>query len=296
MDQLQYSYDQIKYFLVVAKKGSISKGAKELNISQSALTQSIHNLENTLGVTLFTRNARGVILTDVGKTLYDNALPGDEFFKQAIIKTLRQKENLDPKLYKIDASPSIASYYIAPVLRKVIEAYPSINFQITNHTNPSNIIKKVQNNEVNMGIHRTSTDFSSKEIEVKQLHLVHPVFAYNKEYFHFDKDITTKELAQNLIIIKDSTGSYDNAWMQYTFPHYMTSKSDTITTELVKGGVGVGMLPEQICMQDGLDYVYPIDMKIHNRGVFACYNENDEIAKYITKLIISHLNTFQKKA
>lgn len=295
MENVEYSYDQLKYFLVVAKNGSISKGAKSLNISQSALTQSIHNLENALGVTLFTRNARGVILTDIGKTLYDNALPGDKFFKDAIIKTLRSKDNLDPKTYRIDGSPSITSYYIAPILRKVIEAYPSINIEITNHTNSSNMIQKVQNNEINMGIIRTDKNFSSKEIEAKRLHLVHPVFAYNNQYFDLKKDITLKELSEHLIIIKESSGSFDNTWMQYSFPHYMTSRSDTITTKLVKGGVGIGMLPEEICIQDGLDYIYPVDMSIKERGVFACYNENDEVAKYISQLIMDYLNSHAKK-
>lgn len=295
MDTTKYNYDQIKYFLVVAKNGSISKGANLLGISQSALTQAIHNLESSLGVTLFSRSARGVVLTDIGKTLYDNALPGDKFFKDAIIKTLRSKDNLDPKTYRIDGSPSITSYYVAPVLRKVIEAYPSINIQITNNTNSSNMIQKVQSNEINMGIIRTDKNFSSKEIEIKRLHLVHPVFAYNKQYFDLKKDITIKELAKHLIIIKENSGQFDTTWMQSSFPHYMTSKSDTITTKLVKGGVGIGMLPEEICIQDGLDYIYPVDMAIKERGVFACYNPQDEVAKYISQLIMDYLNSHAKK-
>ena len=57
-------------FYTVANAGNISKAAKELYISQPAISKSIQKLEDNLGCKLFSRSSRGVILTDEGQLLY----------------------------------------------------------------------------------------------------------------------------------------------------------------------------------------------------------------------------------
>ena len=58
-------------FHTVAKCGNISRAAKELFISQPAISKSILKLEAELGTTLFHRNSRGVSLTEQGHLLYE---------------------------------------------------------------------------------------------------------------------------------------------------------------------------------------------------------------------------------
>ena len=59
-------------FYTVANAGNISKAAKELYISQPAISKSIQKLEESLNCKLFSRSSRGVILTDEGTLLYDH--------------------------------------------------------------------------------------------------------------------------------------------------------------------------------------------------------------------------------
>ena len=59
-----------RIFYVVAKKGNITKAAEELYISQPAVTQAIHSLENQIGATLFIRAKKGVTLTEEAKVLF----------------------------------------------------------------------------------------------------------------------------------------------------------------------------------------------------------------------------------
>ena len=59
-----------KVFYTVANTGNISKAASELFISQPAISKSIRKLEQSLDVTLFSRNSRGVQLTEEGEILY----------------------------------------------------------------------------------------------------------------------------------------------------------------------------------------------------------------------------------
>lgn len=59
-----------RVFYTVANTGNISKAAEQLFISQPAISKSIRKLEQSLDVTLFSRNSRGVQLTEEGEILY----------------------------------------------------------------------------------------------------------------------------------------------------------------------------------------------------------------------------------
>src|SRR5690606_4563284 len=64
---------QLRHFLVVAKHRKLLAAARELNMSQSALTRSIKTLEDYVGAPLFGREARGVRLTVFGQSLSAHA-------------------------------------------------------------------------------------------------------------------------------------------------------------------------------------------------------------------------------
>ena len=66
---------QLKYFTVAATELHITRAAEILHIAQPALTQSIKRLENELGVQLFIRNGRNIILSDTGKLFYKKITP-----------------------------------------------------------------------------------------------------------------------------------------------------------------------------------------------------------------------------
>ena len=57
---------QLRYFVEVARNGSISKAADLFNVSQPAVTNRIKDLEKDIGMTLFTRSRSGVALTPCG--------------------------------------------------------------------------------------------------------------------------------------------------------------------------------------------------------------------------------------
>ena len=67
---MNVNFELYKVFYVVANNQSISKGAEVLSISQPAVSQAIHNLEDQLDATLFVRTKKGIILTKEGEELY----------------------------------------------------------------------------------------------------------------------------------------------------------------------------------------------------------------------------------
>ncbi len=70
---MSISLKQIKYFVATAELGQVSKAARELSVSQSAVTSAIKELESTVGDRLFSRSARGVDLSPTGRRFLEGA-------------------------------------------------------------------------------------------------------------------------------------------------------------------------------------------------------------------------------
>ncbi|MBA3695401.1 MAG: LysR family transcriptional regulator [Methylotenera sp.] len=73
------NYHHLNYFWQVAKQGNLTKTAERLHVSQSALSSQIAQLEHNMGVKLFSRQGRKLVLTDIGHTTFSYA---DEIFKR----------------------------------------------------------------------------------------------------------------------------------------------------------------------------------------------------------------------
>ena len=75
---------QLRYFLAVAESEHMTNTAKQLHIAQPALTQSIHRLEQELGVSLFERAGRGIRLSPAGAYVRDRVKPAMETLENVV--------------------------------------------------------------------------------------------------------------------------------------------------------------------------------------------------------------------
>ncbi len=110
---------KLKYFLVVAKEQHVTKASEYLCIAQPALTQAIKSLESELGVKLFAKNGRNVVLTEYGVFLQkrlETLLP--EFDKIPLeIESLKNKINKTVKI-NIRAASTLVVNAIAKYAQK----------------------------------------------------------------------------------------------------------------------------------------------------------------------------------
>ena len=75
---------QLETFIVVADQGSFNKAADALYITPPAVTKQINILEKELGLQLFIRTHRGLVLTEAGKSLYKDAKYVIQYCKDSV--------------------------------------------------------------------------------------------------------------------------------------------------------------------------------------------------------------------
>ena len=132
------NFEYYKVFYFVAKCNSLTAASKILNISQPAISQSIHNLEDALGVELFVRVSKGVRLTQEGEALFAYVSKGCE---QLVMgeEIIRQMQCLEAGEITIGASDMTLQFYLLPYLEKFHEEYPKIKISVTNAPTPETI-------------------------------------------------------------------------------------------------------------------------------------------------------------
>lgn len=285
-----YSYDAIKYFISVASHGNLSRAAYSLGISQSALSQSMKNLEKSLNIKLFNRNTRGIILTNEGKKLYELAQKGDNYFREAIVTTLRLSQSIELKTFRIAASSSILYAYVFPIMKKLVAKYSNVNFEFFPYIKETEIVKKLQNEEVDLIIDKTNAKFIMKEITSRTIIYNNYYFAYNPDYFEFDDVVNIKELKDYPIIIKDRTGKNDSSWMKSSFKRLIMCTSDHNIIGLIKEGVGIGLCSNTITEKEGLKIVKLKGYVPLKRAVEAFYLDSNSFAKEFVDEIISSIS------
>lgn len=107
---------QIEYFLAVSKTKSLTQAAKELYVSQPAITSAINNLEQELGVQLFMRTKRLVELTDEGETFQAHASIVIADINKTITQMTQVKEKKQGRI-RIAANPLLAKCFLLPAFQ-----------------------------------------------------------------------------------------------------------------------------------------------------------------------------------
>ena len=106
---MDINYELYKVFYYVAISLSFSDASKQLFISQSAVSQSLQQLESALGVRLFSRTARGVTLTAEGSVLYDYAAQALSLLEAGEARIAQSRELLKGEL-SIGVSSTLTKY------------------------------------------------------------------------------------------------------------------------------------------------------------------------------------------
>ena len=126
---LSFSLKQIRHFLAAAETGQISRAAVEHNISQSALTASIHGLEALLGSPLFERRPNGVALTHAGTRFLPLARKVAAACNEALAVTSEFPRKVQGRL-TLAVTYTIAGYFLTPLLTRFRRIFPQVELAV----------------------------------------------------------------------------------------------------------------------------------------------------------------------
>jgi len=122
-------WDKLKIFHTVAEASSFTKAATVLNLSQSAISRQIQSLENELKIKLFERHARGLVLTDNGKYLFQTAHEVIAKLKDVEAIFSDEKNKLKGKL-TVTTVVSFGTTWLTPRIKEFMDLHPEIEVEL----------------------------------------------------------------------------------------------------------------------------------------------------------------------
>ena len=122
-------WDKLKIFHTVAEASSFTKAATVLNLSQSAISRQIQTLEHELKIKLFERHARGLVLTDHGKYLFQTAHEVISKLKDVEATLNDEKDKLKGKL-TVTTVVSFGTTWLTPRIKEFMDLHPEIEVEL----------------------------------------------------------------------------------------------------------------------------------------------------------------------
>lgn len=123
------SLRQVRYFIGVADAGQVSAGASGLNVSQSAVTLAIKDLEAELGVRLFDRRSTGLTLTRDGHHFLQHARNIEAAVADAL-RSMRSESSEVTGHIRLGVTYTFSGYFLFPILSRFRRAYPAVTFDL----------------------------------------------------------------------------------------------------------------------------------------------------------------------
>lgn len=204
---MKVNFELYKVFYYSALYLNFSQAAKKLFITQSAVSQSIKQLENQLNVTLFFRKNKRLSLTPQGKDLFT-------YIEKAYIliesgeRVIKNQADLKKREVKIAASDTICKYYLLPYFKEFNEKNPDIKLKIINRTSPA-CIELLEDGGIDLAIVNLPEKFEKNNLfHIKIIKEINDIFIAGNNFQELNKNsISLKEIKDYpfLLLEKNST-------------------------------------------------------------------------------------------
>ncbi len=248
--------DLYRVFYTVAKCGSLTRAAEELYISQPAVSQSIKQLENQLGVTLFNRTHRGMELSEQGgKVIFKEVESALKLFYEAE-ERIGQMKGEATGIIRIGASDTIFEYFLADKIVDYHKRFPAVKIELLADFTPETIEKLKAN--------RCDVAFVNLPIEVDpalKLHessaRLHDIFIAGDAFSSLQgKEISLAQLKEYPLIFMNK-----NTVARHSLNRFLSSVgvelspsievgSWDLMKRLVVRGMGIGVIPSEYVQKE----------------------------------------------
>jgi DNA-binding transcriptional LysR family regulator len=236
---------QIEAFVETARRGSVSRAADALFVTQPALTARLKTLERELGTPLFVRTGRGVRLSEAGRSF----LP----YAQRALGAVAEGRQLLAEVSRggagqlaLGAAPAVGTYVLPAILQRFHAAYPNVQLSVrTGHS--EEVLELVLREEVEVGLVRALRHPEIQSIPLYEDELV--LVTTPEHRFAAQDEVVVEELGGEQLILFDRTSSYHDLTSSFFREAGVAPRGvmevDNIdaTKKMVRQGLGVALLP-----------------------------------------------------
>lgn len=240
------SLRQLRAFWLVSQEGSMTRAAKRMHLTISALSMLVRTLEEELGVRLFERTTRRVELTEAGRQFQPTVR--DVFFAlDAGLHTLQESKRRKNERLVVATSPLLAATLVPMVIAAFREEYPNVSVTLMDAP-VDQVAQAVRDGRADFGV--CTADLASHDLVTQVLHQDTLVVVCHPDHALAGKrELRWAELTdQSLILLGASTGLRRlveqslGRLMLNLKPAFEVANVQTVTG-LVAAGLGVSVLP-----------------------------------------------------
>lgn len=228
---MDVNFELYKVFYYVGRQLSFSDAAAHLYISQSAVSQSIKQLEQQLGTTLFRRNTKQVKLTEDGQMLYKHVEQAYHYLKSGE-RSIYELHSLQQGEIRIAAGDTICRYFLLPFFQLFNQLYPQIKINITNRPSPV-CIELLKKNMVDVCVTNIPRSGDYKNLKITKLKTIQDVFVAGPGFSALShRPLELSDLASYpLLLLEKNTVSRD------FFDSFLKQQSVTLLPEVELGSI-----------------------------------------------------------
>ncbi|QDO95385.1 LysR family transcriptional regulator [Formosa sediminum] len=238
----------LRYFLAVAKELNFTKASEVLCISQPPLSRQIKELENEIGVELFDRSNKKVMLTAAGAYFNQELTKHLQDLEAIVLETKKISEHVNG-VYKIGYISSICPETITNLVQFLTQKYPYLNIKLYEVSTVKQILA-LEQNKLDLGIVRAP--LVSTKIDSKLWFKDSYVLIFNANKINKSGDLSEFKNEVFVFFNKDYAPSYYNALLEicakYGFVPNIVHESNNINSiiQLVRNGLGVSIIPRSL--------------------------------------------------
>jgi len=278
----------------VVRAGSISAGAKAMNLALAAASKRIADFESYVGVAIFSRLPQGVVLTEAGQAIFHN-----------ILSILENVELLHRNIEQIGAgghshvrlwvSPAAISEHIPEQLSSFIQAHQDITVELEERDS-SDIIKAVRENRADIGIFVDAMNSNGLQTSVYCEEELVVIVTAGHPLTRTKKTTLAEALTYDFVGMQSGTPlaarvDYESSRLGRTPNFKIQVRGVETMCRMVAAGLGIGILPEAAARRYlerlGLCSV-GIDEAWAKRRLFLGYRDEATL-RHAARLLVRHL-------
>ncbi len=246
--QRHITLKQFRYFLAVSETTSVAGAARMINIAQSAVTKSVQELEESLGVRLFERTSRGMVLTQEGYRFQASARKVLAAAAEAAQVTRGKVEALSGNL-TLGVTSLVAGYYLADLFARFQRSHPSVNISVVEDS-PQFLEHLLINGEVDLAIMVSNALGDPQALVVEELtSSPNRVWMASNHPMAQGPELTLAECASHpqIVLEADRVESVLNAlWARHGLHPQVLMRTSSLEAvrSLVGMGAGITVLPD----------------------------------------------------